>query len=120
MSTDYLLRQISGWEFHDLGLKIQRYLCEALYAAGRAREAGYYIIKTIKASREEDHMGGPTTEWAIGELMLYLFYHHGFNSLQQILCNDISPFLKAVTTQIVRQPAMTMSRRFMGPSHRPE
>lgn len=72
MSTDHHLRQISGWEFHDLGLKIQRYLCEALYATGSAREASYSILQIIDAFGEEVRMGGPTTEWAVGELILYL------------------------------------------------
>ena len=34
--------QITGWKFDDLGIKIRQQLCEALYAASRAKQACHF------------------------------------------------------------------------------
>jgi hypothetical protein len=40
------------WNFDGLGIAVQRYLCEALYAVGRTGEAGEAPLKMISAFGE--------------------------------------------------------------------
>ena len=65
--------QISGWNFDNLTITIQQRLCEAFYIANRAKEASNGILEIVGALREEACVSGPTTEWLIGELMVYPF-----------------------------------------------
>ena len=61
------LRQISGWKFDNLEITIRQRLCEAIYAAGRTRDAGGSLLKLVHTFREEVYMNRPITEWVIGE-----------------------------------------------------
>lgn len=59
------LYQISGWKFDDLGVMIQKHLCEALYALGRTEEAGESLLRIVG---EDVCVDGPIATWASGEL----------------------------------------------------
>ena len=61
--------QISGWKFDDLDITVRQRLCEALYAAGRTREAGESLLKMVNTFDEGVYMGGPITKWVSGEFM---------------------------------------------------
>ncbi|KAF8546305.1 hypothetical protein OG21DRAFT_1176634 [Imleria badia] len=51
---------ISGWQFDDLEITIQRQLCEALYAAGRAKQAEDALLKMVNS---HTHITEPITAW---------------------------------------------------------
>ncbi|KAF8547208.1 hypothetical protein OG21DRAFT_1501672 [Imleria badia] len=54
---------ISGWKFDDLGITVQQRLCEALYAAGRTKEAGEFLLEMLNAVDEEGYISGPIATW---------------------------------------------------------
>ncbi|KAF8546059.1 WD40 repeat-like protein, partial [Imleria badia] len=55
----FVVSLISGWKFDDLGIMIRRHLCEALYAAGRTKDAVECFCKM-----EETRLHGEHLEWA--------------------------------------------------------
>jgi hypothetical protein len=61
------LCQISGWKFDNLDIAIRQRLCEALYAAGRTKDAGESLLKLVNTFNDEVYMSGPITEWISGE-----------------------------------------------------
>jgi hypothetical protein len=68
----YRLFQIAGWKFDDLATMIQQRLCDALYAAGRTKDAGESLFKLVNTFDEEVYVSGPITEWVSGEFILQL------------------------------------------------
>ena len=60
------LRQISGWKFDDLHITVGQRLCEALYAAGRIKEAGESLLNIVNTVDED--MTGPISTWVSGKL----------------------------------------------------
>ena len=61
------LRQISGWRFDNLDVTIRQRLCEALYAAGRTKDAGESLLKLVNTFDEEANMSEPIAAWISGE-----------------------------------------------------
>ncbi|KAF8548191.1 hypothetical protein OG21DRAFT_1489599 [Imleria badia] len=57
---------ISGWKFDGLGIEIQQGLCEALYTAGRTKDAGESLLKLVDNFGEEVYMSGHITDWVSG------------------------------------------------------
>jgi hypothetical protein len=47
---------------------IQKQLCEALYAAGRRKEAGESLLRMVSTVDEEVCVSGPIAAWKSGEL----------------------------------------------------
>lgn len=62
------LWKISGWRFDDLEITVQRHRCEALYAAGRIKEAGDSLLDIVKTVDKDVYMTEPIITWASGEL----------------------------------------------------
>ena len=67
IATHSNLCQISGWQFDGLGIRIQKCLCEALYAADRTKEAGESMLKMASTMNEGAYVNAPTT-WESGRL----------------------------------------------------
>jgi len=61
------LCQISGWKFKNLDITIRQRLCEALYAAGRIKEAGESLLDIVNIVKEEVYMTGLINTWVSGE-----------------------------------------------------
>lgn len=61
--------QISGWTFDNLSITIRRRLCEALYAAGHAQEAGEAVLETVNTLGNEVYTSEGLTKWLSGEFM---------------------------------------------------
>lgn len=72
------LRQISGWQFDDLDITVQRRLCEALYEAGRAKQAEDALLKMVNSITHVTNMT-EITEWISGELC----------AINMFLCTDL-------------------------------
>ena len=47
---------------------VRQRLCEALYAAGRIREAGESLLNIVNTVDEDVHMTGPIVTWVSGKL----------------------------------------------------
>ncbi|KAF8551245.1 hypothetical protein OG21DRAFT_1487133 [Imleria badia] len=58
-----MISLISGWKFDNLAINIQRQLCEALCAAGHAKEAGEAVLKMVKTFSEEIYISEALTKW---------------------------------------------------------
>ena len=69
------LSQISGWKFDELAITIQQRFCEALFAAGRTKEAGEFVLRLVN---QEVDMMEPMKTWVSGELLPHLSSHHIF------------------------------------------
>ncbi|KAF8553290.1 hypothetical protein OG21DRAFT_1267989 [Imleria badia] len=54
---------ISGWKFDGLDMMIGQRLCEALYAAGRTKDAGECFLKLVNIEDVPDSSGPISTEW---------------------------------------------------------
>ena len=52
------LWQISGWNFDNLDITVRQRLCEALYAAGRIKEAGESLLNIINIVDEDIWVSG--------------------------------------------------------------
>jgi len=63
---------MSGWTFDNLAITVQRQLCEALFAAGRAKKASELVLEMIHTSRREVYMSG-AVKWVSGELIPHPF-----------------------------------------------
>lgn len=68
--------QVSGQRFDDLDITNRRRLCEALYAAGRTKEAAESLLEMANAFDEEVYMSKLTIEWVSGEFMFDLLVCH--------------------------------------------
>ena len=80
--TDNLL-QISGWKFDGLDIMVRQRLCEALYAAGRTKDAGESLLNLVSAIDEDvEPRWAFITEWVSGESIVFLmfFVHRIFSA----------------------------------------
>ncbi|KAF8548910.1 hypothetical protein OG21DRAFT_1500722 [Imleria badia] len=60
----FTISLISHWRFDDLGITIRRRLCEALYAAGRTKDAAESLLNLVNPLDEDVSLSRPiTTEW---------------------------------------------------------
>ena len=72
--------------------------CDALYAAGRVKEAGEALLNIVNFFDEDIYMAEPVVTWLSGEL--YCLVSPPFiDASQQISCIDVSP-PKTVMTQL--------------------
>jgi hypothetical protein len=69
IETSHPICQISGWKFNDLDITVRQHLCEALYAAGRTKEAGESLLRMVKTFDEDVYMSGPIAKWVSGKFM---------------------------------------------------
>ena len=111
IETAHDLLQISGWKFDGLDITIGQRHCEALYAAGRTKDAAEGLLKLVSISDEDtDSSRSSIAEWVSSELMSCLSVCRLFNDSPQISPTDISP-LPTLT-----QPDMVTCRGFRSPS----
>ena len=61
------LWQISGWSFDDFDITIRQRFCEALYAAGRIKEAGESLLNIVNTIDKDVSMTGPVVIWVSGK-----------------------------------------------------
>ena len=87
--------QMSGWNFDDFDITIRQRLCEALYTAGRTKEASESLLKMVDTFDQEVYASGPITEWVSGEFMYHSFDYHAFEFLPQISPTDVCPLSNA-------------------------
>ena len=59
---------MSGWKFDDLNITVRQRLCEALYAAGRIKEAGESLLNIVNTVDEGVYMTEPIVTWVAGKL----------------------------------------------------
>ena len=59
---------------------IQQRLCEALYAAGRTKDAGESLLKMLDTFGKERYMSGPLTKWISGEFVFNKFGCRAFET----------------------------------------
>ena len=59
--------QVSGWKFDDLAITVRQRLCEALYTAGRIKEAGECLLAIVNTVDEDVYMTGPFVAWMSGK-----------------------------------------------------
>ena len=86
--------QISGWRLDDFDITIRQRLCEALYAAGRIKEAGESLLNIVNTVGEDVCI----VTWVPGKLC-YPVSSLSPDTSPQISCNDISPPPKAALIQ---------------------
>jgi tetratricopeptide (TPR) repeat protein len=63
----YELWQISGWKFDDLDITVRQRLSEALYAAGRIKDAGESLLNIVNTVDEDVYMTGAIITWVSGK-----------------------------------------------------
>ena len=49
-------------------MMVRQCLCDALYAAGRIKEAGEALLNIVNFFNEDDYMAEPVVAWLSGEL----------------------------------------------------
>ena len=113
IQINHPLYQISGWKFDDLGITIRQRLCEALYAAGRTKEAGESLLKMVNTFDEAVYTSGPIIKWVSGEFMYRWFDCRAFKFLPQISPADVSPLSQTRVTHPRRLPDTIECRCFM-------
>ena len=89
------LRQTSGWKFDNLDVTVRQRLREALYAAGRTKDASKSHLKLVNTFAEAVYMSGSITEWISGEFTFTCLLFYLFKLFRQRLPIDTSPFQKA-------------------------
>lgn len=60
-----------GWRFDGLGITTRRHLCEALYSAGRTREAADSVLQMVSALGKEVRETEEIADWVTGEYQYY-------------------------------------------------
>lgn len=115
----YRLSQIARWKFDDLATTIQQRLCDALYAAGRTKDAGESLFKLVNTFDEEVYVSGPITEWVSGEFILQFVAVHSIISVDfsrrclsapesddDAARHDGAPMLRATSNSLVPTPLL--------------
>ncbi|KAF8127258.1 hypothetical protein EV363DRAFT_1346345 [Boletus edulis] len=59
----FVISLMSGWKFDNLGIKIQQRLCEALYAVGRSKDAGKFLLEMVNTLDDKVYTSVPITKW---------------------------------------------------------
>ena len=91
---------MSGWNFDKLHITVRQRLCEALYVAGRRKDAEKSLLEMVNTFGEEVYSSKSITKWVSGESIPYLFvWFHAFNTSLQTLPNNVSPFQKVTAMQ---------------------
>ena len=69
-----------GWKFDNLHITVRQRLCEALYAAGRKKDAGESLLDVADTFDQDIYMSVPVVKWVSGEFMLYAFIFFAFET----------------------------------------
>ena len=89
---------MSGWKCDNLYITVRQRLCEALYIAGRRKDAEESLLELVN-NFEEVYTRELIAKWVSGELILYPLVFHVFKTFLQTLPTNVSPLPKVMTTQ---------------------
>ena len=87
---------MSGWKFDNLHIAVRQRLCEALYVAGRRKDAEESLLEMVNRFDEEVYMSEPITKWFSGESILYPLVFYVFKTSLQTLLTNVSPLPKVM------------------------
>ena len=96
---DCYLRQISGWQFDNLGTAIQRQLCEALYAVGHTKRAGEAVLEIANPFGDGMYTSDGLSEWTFGKFIHHAYGCHAYKTSPQPSCNVVLPLQTARAIQ---------------------
>ena len=72
---------MSGWKFDNLHITVWQRLCEALYVAGRRKDAAESLLEMVYSFDKEVYTSELITKWVSGGLILYpLATHSNFSA----------------------------------------
>ena len=71
---------MSGWNFDKLHITVRQRLCEALYVAGRRKDADESLLEMANSFQEEVYASELITKWVSGESILYPLVFHVFKT----------------------------------------
>ena len=71
---------MSGWKFDNLHITVWQRLCEALFVAGRRKDAEESLLETVNSFDEEVYRSELITKWVSGESILYPLVFHVFKT----------------------------------------
>ena len=89
---------MSGWKFDSLQITVQQRLCEALYAAGRRKDADESLLE-IANSFDKEVYTSELIKWISGESILYPLVFHVFKTFPQTSRTNVSPLPKVMVTR---------------------
>ena len=89
---------MSGWKFDNLHITVWQRLSEALYVAGRRKDAEESLLERVN-SFDEVYTSEPLAEWVSGESILYPLVFHVFKTSLQTLPTNVSPLPKVMVTR---------------------
>ena len=87
---------MSGWKFDNLHITVQQRLCEALYVAGRRKDAAESLLEMVN---KEVYTSELITKWVSGVSILYPLVFHVLKTFLQTLPTNVSPLLKVMVTR---------------------
>ena len=90
---------MSGWKFDNPHITVRQRLCEALYVAGRRRDAEGSLLEMVNGFHEEVYTSELITKWVSGELTLYPLVFHVFKTSLQTLSTNVFLLPKAMATR---------------------
>ena len=90
---------MSGWKFDNFHITIWQRLCEALYGAGRRKDAEESLLEMVNSCHEEVYTTELVTKWVSGESILYPLVFHVFEISLQTLPTNVSPIPKVMATR---------------------
>ena len=89
---------MSGWRFDNLHITVRQRLCEALYIAGRGKDAEESLLEMVN-SFEEVYTSELITKWVSGESILYPLVFNVFKISLQILPTNVFPLPTVMAAQ---------------------
>ena len=99
---------MSGWKFDNLHITVRQRLCEALYVAGRRKDADESLLEMVNSFDKEVYTSELITKWVSGVLILYPLVFHVFKTSLQTLPTDVFPLPKVMAMQSQLQLKMVI------------
>ena len=90
---------MSGWKFDNLHITVRQRLCEALYGAGRRKDAEESLLEMVNSFDEEVYTSKLITKWVSGESILYPLVFHVSKTFLQTSRTNVSPLPKVIATR---------------------
>ena len=87
---------MSGWKFDNLHITVRQRICEALYLAGRRKDAAESLLEMVYSFDEEICTSELITKWVSGESILYPLVFHVSKTSLQTLPTNVSLLLKVM------------------------
>ena len=90
---------MSGWKFDNLHITVRQRICEALYLAGRRKDAAESLLEMVNSFDKEVYTSELITKWVSGESVLYPLVFHVFKTSMQTLPTNVSLLPKVMATR---------------------